>query len=40
VPVGEVVWSKGNLAGIELMEELSWSSIMPWIRTVGRNGAG
>jgi hypothetical protein len=36
VPAGEVVWSKGNLAGIELMEPLSWSSIIPWIREVGR----
>ena len=36
VPAGEVVWRKGELAGIELMEELSWSSIMPWIREVGR----
>ena len=32
VPAGEVVWRKGNLAGIELFEELSWSSIIPWIR--------
>jgi len=38
VPAGEVVWRKGELAGIELMEELSWSSIMPWIREVGRKG--
>ncbi len=36
VPAGEVVWSKGDRAGIELMEELSWSSIMPWVREVGR----
>ena len=36
VPAGEVVWRKGNLAGIELFEELSWSSIIPWIREVGR----
>jgi hypothetical protein len=36
VPAGEVVWRKGNLAGIELMEELSWSSIMPWIRETNR----
>ena len=36
VPAGEVVWSKDNLAGIELMHELSWSSIMPWIREVSR----
>lgn len=38
VPAGEVVWQKGNLAGIELFEELSWSSIIPWIREVGRKG--
>lgn len=36
VPAGEVVWRKGNLAGIELMEEVSWSSIIPWIREAGR----
>lgn len=36
VPAGEVMWRKGELAGIELMEELSWSSIMPWVRAVGR----
>ena len=36
VPAGEVVWSKGNVAGIELIDELSWSSIMPWIREQGR----
>lgn len=39
MPAGEVVWSKGNLAGIELMHELSWSSIMPWIREQGRKVA-
>jgi len=39
VPAGEVMWRKGNLAGIELMEELSWSSIMQWIREVGRRAA-
>jgi len=39
IPPGEVVWNKGNLAGIELFEELSWSSIIPWIREVGRTGA-
>ena len=36
VPAGEVVWRKGALAGIELMEELRWSSIMPWVREIGR----
>lgn len=39
VPAGEVVWRKDELAGISLMEELSWSSIMPWIREVGRKAA-
>ena len=38
VPPGEVVWAKANLAGIELFEDMSWSSIMPWIRSqLGRN---
>jgi hypothetical protein len=36
VPAGEVVWQKGNLAGISLMEPLAWSSIMPWIREASR----
>lgn len=40
VPAGEVVWRKGDLAGIELMEELRWSSLMPWVREMGRRGAG
>ena len=39
MPAGEVVWSKGNVAGIELIDELSWSSIMPWIREQGRKAA-
>ena len=36
VPSGEVVWCKDNLAGVELFEELSWTSIIPWIREIGR----
>ncbi len=40
VPAGEVVWRKGQLAGIELTQDLSWSSIMPWIRQTGRKAAG
>jgi len=39
VPPGEVVWSKGDLAGVELFEELSWTSIMPWIRETVRKGS-
>ncbi len=36
MPAGEVVWRKDKLAGIELMEELRWSSLMPWVRAMGR----
>jgi hypothetical protein len=36
VPPGEIVWRKDNLAGVELFEELSWTSIIPWIREIGR----
>jgi hypothetical protein len=32
IPAGEVVWSRGGLAGIEVFEELSWTSIIPWVR--------
>jgi hypothetical protein len=32
MPPGEIAWRKDKLAGIELLEELSWASIMPWIR--------
>jgi hypothetical protein len=34
IPAGEVVWARGNLAGIEVFEELSWTSIIPWVRGV------
>lgn len=36
VPAGEVVWQTGNLTGIELLDELTWSSIIHWIREIGR----
>src|SRR3954464_6465534 len=39
VPSGEVIWSKGELIGIELLEELSWTSIIPWVRNTIRKGA-
>ena len=38
VPPGEVVWRRDNLAGIEVTEELSWTSIIPWIRNAIRRG--
>src|SRR5947209_8591201 len=36
VPSGEVIWRRDNLIGVRLLEELSWTSIMPWIRDVVR----
>ena len=39
VPPGEVMWRKDNLAGIQLMEELAWTSLMPWIRQASGAGA-
>lgn len=36
IPAGEVVWRRGNLAGIEVFEELSWTSIIPWIKSTLR----
>ena len=39
VPNGQVMWRKDNLAGIQLVAELSWTSLMPWIRTTSRAGA-
>lgn len=34
IPPGEIMWRKDDLAGIQLMEELRWTSLMPWIRKV------
>jgi hypothetical protein len=39
VPAGEVVWRKDDLAGVELFEEMSWTSLVPWIRSMMRKGA-
>lgn len=39
VPPGEVAWRKDRLAGVELFEELSWASIMPWIRELMKKQA-
>jgi hypothetical protein len=32
-----VIWRRDKLAGVEVFEELSWTSIIPWIRQVIRN---
>jgi hypothetical protein len=38
VPGGEIIWRRDKLAGIELLEELSWASIIPWVRNAIRTG--
>ena len=38
LPAGEIVWRRGNLAGVELFEEMSWTSVIPWVRSVVRKG--
>lgn len=38
VPPGEVAWKRDNIAGIEILEELSWTSIIPWVRNAIRKG--
>ena len=39
IPAGEVVWSRDGLAGIEVFEELSWTSIIPWVREAIKKGS-
>ncbi len=39
IPPGEIAWRKHKLAGVELLEELSWASLMPWIRETIRKQA-
>jgi len=38
MPAGEVVWRRDRLAGVEVFEELSWTSIIPWVRGIVRKG--
>jgi hypothetical protein len=38
VPAGEIVWRRGKLAGVELFEEMSWTSVIPWVKGVVRKG--
>jgi PilZ domain len=39
IPAGEVLWKRDKLAGVEVFEELSWTSIIPWIRQAIRKDA-
>ncbi len=36
LPPCEVVWRRSTLAGVEFFEELSWASIIPWVKGVNR----
>ena len=39
IPPGELMWRRGRLAGVEVLQELSWSSIIPWVRSQARGKA-
>lgn len=36
LPACDVAWRRDGLAGLEFFEELSWASIIPWIKGVSR----
>jgi hypothetical protein len=36
LPAAEVVWRRAGLAGFEFFEELSWASLIAWVREHGR----
>jgi hypothetical protein len=36
LPAAEVAWRRTGLAGFEFFEELSWSSLIAWVREHGR----
>lgn len=36
LPPAEVVWRQGRLAGFEFLDEVSWSSLIAWVREAGR----
>lgn len=38
LPPCEVVWRQTKLAGVEFFEELSWASIIPWVKGISRIG--
>ena len=39
LPPCDVVWRRDKLAGLEFFEDLSWASIIPWVKGVSRNTA-
>lgn len=36
LPAAEVMWRRTGLAGLEFFEELSWASLIAWVREHGR----
>src|SRR5260221_3654707 len=38
IPARDLRWTRGELIRIELLEELSWTSIIPWVRNTVRKG--
>ena len=36
LPAADVAWRRDRLAGLEFFEELSWASIIPWVKSVSR----
>jgi hypothetical protein len=36
LPPCEVVWRQSRLAGVEFFEQLSWASIIPWVKGLNR----
>ena len=39
IPPGEVIWKRGKFVGVEMIEELSWTSIIPWVRMLVKQRA-
>lgn len=37
LPPCDVVWRRDGLAGLEFFEDLSWASIVPWVKSVSRS---
>jgi hypothetical protein len=39
VPPGELIWKREALGAIKLRQEIGWSLILPWLRTLIRGGS-
>jgi hypothetical protein len=36
LPPCDIAWRRDKLAGLEFFEEVSWASIIPWVKAIGR----